>query len=681
MQNRFALLSLSGLKIGTKLTLLAFVLVSAILAALLAFISSSTSRILEQGAMRDMAAQVKSATDMIDTFNQSSQKEVARLATLLEGDFPGKFSLDASQTVEIAGIKTPLLKTGDSVVNLDTKIIDAFSTKANVTATMFARMGEDYVRVSTSVKKENGERALGTKLDRSSPAYAAIQEGRPFYGLVTLFGKPFITAYVPLKNERSQNIGIVFVGVDLTHEMTALTDRIKSIRIGDTGYLFVVNGKAGADFGKLIVHPTRQNASAFADTDAAVKSHFEKILKNGEGSLNYVANQKGEPVQSAGAGREQRIAAYATYKNWNWVIGGDASRSEITKNFDRLWLMNAMVGLVALVLFAVFFWIAVRIFVSRPLQKAQVAAERLATGDLTSQVTVVSQDEIGSLGTAINSIGRELALVVRSIRSGTDEVSAAAGQVSSGNLELSSRTEQQAASLEETASSLEELTSTVAQNADNAQQANQMALSASGVAEKGGLVVEQVVHTMGEITHSARKIADIISVIDGIAFQTNLLALNAAVEAARAGEQGRGFAVVATEVRSLAARSASAAKEIKTLIDTSVRNVEAGNELVAKAGGTMNEIVLNVKRVTDIMAEILAASTEQRDGITQINRTVSEMDAGTQQNAAMVEEVSGASESLLNLAKQLSDNVAVFIVSDEDRATPAAKGHSRRHGA
>jgi methyl-accepting chemotaxis protein len=252
--------------------------------------------------------------------------------------------------------------------------------------------------------------------------------------------------------------------------------------------------------------------------------------------------------------------------------------------------------------------------------------------------------------------------IVSQVRTSSDTISTGSTQIAAGNQDLSSRTEQQASSLEETASSLEELTSTVKQNADNARQANQLAQSASDVANKGGMVVSQVVDTMGSINESSKKISDIISVIDGIAFQTNILALNAAVEAARAGEQGRGFAVVAAEVRTLAQRSAAAAKEIKELISDSVEKVDTGSKLVDQAGTTMHEIVESIRRVTDIMGEITAASQEQTAGIEQINQAVSQMDQVTQQNASLVEEAAAAAEAMRDQAAGLAQAVGVFKI-------------------
>jgi methyl-accepting chemotaxis protein len=296
------------------------------------------------------------------------------------------------------------------------------------------------------------------------------------------------------------------------------------------------------------------------------------------------------------------------------------------------------------------------------LNRAVEVARTVAAGDLTSRIDVQGSDEASQMMQALKDMNASLATLVLDVRTGSIEIAGAASEIASGNLELSSRTEQQAGSLEETASSMEEMTSTVRQNAENALQANQLAANASGVARKGGEVVARVVETMSDIDAASRKIVEIIAVIDGIAFQTNILALNAAVEAARAGEQGRGFAVVASEVRNLAQRSASAAKEIKQLIDDSVDKVSLGSQLVSEAGTTMGEVVNSVQRVTDIMGDISSASREQEGGITQINQAITEMDSVTQQNAALVEEAAGAAGSLQEEADRLAQMVAVFKV-------------------
>jgi len=382
--------------------------------------------------------------------------------------------------------------------------------------------------------------------------------------------------------------------------------------------------------------------------DTALK---EKAAGNLE-SANKFVDEGMKPRLDAYLSSLQALSVYQ-----NKVI--DATALNVQQHYESGRTLLITLSLVALVMGIGFaFWITRSI--TRPMNQAVKIAQTVAAGDLTSRIEVQSKDETGQLLQALKDMNDSLVKVVSQVRTGTDSVATASNQIAAGNLDLSSRTEQQAASLEETASSMEELTSTVKQNAENAKQANQLVVSTADVAVKGGQVVGQVIDTMASIKESSRKIADIIGVIDGIAFQTNILSLNAAVEAARAGEQGRGFAVVASEVRNLAQRSASAAKEIKLLIEDSVGKVDAGGKLVDEAGRTMDEVVSSVKRVTDIMSEIAAASMEQSTGIEQVNQAVGQMDEVTQQNAALVEEAAAAAESLQDQAAKLAQAVSVF---------------------
>ncbi len=359
----------------------------------------------------------------------------------------------------------------------------------------------------------------------------------------------------------------------------------------------------------------------------------------------------------------------------------ELEREETAINSDISMSIKMMVlgGVIAAAICALFaYWITRSITV--PLNDAIDIATRVGNGDLTANFEKNAEDETGVLLDALEHMNQNLVQTIQQVNISVETIATASGQIAAGNADLSSRTESQASSLEETASSMEELTSTVKQNADNARQANAMALKASDVARKGGDVVSNVVHTMTSIKDSSKKIVDIIGVIDGIAFQTNILALNAAVEAARAGEQGRGFAVVASEVRSLAQRSAGAAKEIKELINDSVAKVDDGSRLVDDAGNTMHEIVSSVKTLADLMAEITAASQEQSAGIEEVNLAITHIDEMTQQNAALVEQAAAAAESMQEQAQALSQAVAVFKLHPAQYAgaKPVQKQIARR---
>jgi methyl-accepting chemotaxis protein len=420
----------------------------------------------------------------------------------------------------------------------------------------------------------------------------------------------------------------------------------------------------------------------FGKFDKATNSaEATQLLGDAKNARAKYASAQADFVKTVGAGQleiaravqlsqvtsHQRIYAASLDKLGRFHDQLVASASKEGEQASRTAGMVMIILSVAAGILAVLVGLWINRSITRPLNKALEIAKRVAEGDLTSVVEVESDDETGRLLKALKDMNRSLAKTVDQVRHGTRTIAVASRQIASGNADLSARTESQASSLEETASSMEELTTTVTQNAENAQQANQLVISATDFAIKGGQVVGEVVETMGSIKNSSRKIVDIIGVIDSIAFQTNILALNAAVEAARAGEQGRGFAVVAAEVRSLAQRSAGAAKEIKTLIADSVSKVDAGSKLVDQAGKTMEEIVNSVMHVADIMKEITAASREQSAGIAQVNQAIVQMDAMTQQNASLVEQAAAAADSLQDQALTLTDAVSVFKLKTQVR--------------
>ncbi|MGC6034584.1 methyl-accepting chemotaxis protein [Enterobacter hormaechei] len=418
--------------------------------------------------------------------------------------------------------------------------------------------------------------------------------------------------------------------------------------------------KNWADYEALPRDPRQSDAAALEikrNYDIYHVALAELIQLLGAGKINEFFDQ---PTQSYQDGFEKQ---YVNYLQQNDALYQTAVEDSNSSYRQAIWVLISVLAAVLVVIVAV--WLGIRQALISPLNRLIDSIRHIASGDLVKRIDVEGSNEMGVLADSLRHMQGELVRTVGDVRNGANAIYSGASEISMGNNDLSSRTEQQAASLEETAASMEQLTATVKQNAENARQASNLALSASETAQKGGKVVDNVVQTMRDIAGSSQKIADIISVIDGIAFQTNILALNAAVEAARAGEQGRGFAVVAGEVRNLAQRSAQAAREIKSLIEDSVGRVEIGSTLVESAGETMGEIVNAVTRVTDIMGEIASASDEQSRGIDQVGLAVAEMDRVTQQNASLVEESAAAAAALEEQASRLTQAVAVFRIQQE----------------
>lgn len=504
------------------------------------------------------------------------QSRVNLAARKFAASLSAGFTLEDTERVTVQGRKVGTLRSGQRILNLDFALLDEFTARTGLVATIFARDGEDFIRVTTSVRKQDGERAVGTPLDRSQPAYTDVLQGRTHFGYAIIFAKQILSHYTPIKDSSGQVIGVLFVGLNVTDS------------------------------------PGMGLSAAMAWRVSAIYGTFQLIFLGLNGRLN--------------SGLEIGMGLFMTALLW----------------FTTFALMNR--------------------HVATPLKTGRTASQRMAAGDLTRQVHVVSSDDIGQMLMAINSINVGLAVLIGKVSSAAEVVSMGTDEIADGNVDLAQRTEKQSGELNAAASAVHQITATVAQTADQATQVKNLVSTMSEVANDGGSVVKDVVSTMGQISASAAKINDIIALIEGIAFQTNILALNAAVEAARAGEQGRGFAVVASEVRNLAKRSATAANEIKELIGASVTTVAAGSALVEKTQYSMEKITSSISEVVRYIDGIAHASREQLAGIENVNRSVGEIDQMNQQNAALVEEAAAAAMRMREQAHTLTGAVGSFKV-------------------
>ena len=609
------------------------------------------------------AAQVRT---LVQTFDETAQEQARRDFALFKANFAGKFEVAEAPGPD--GKPEAVMSFGGAPVNGVFDVVDRFSKDSQgAVATLFARVGDDYVRVTTSLKKQDGERAYKTVLDRKHPAYALMAEGKTFIGRANLFGREYMTVYEPIR-EGNRTIGILFIGSDIASILSKLDAVMAGQKLFATGAVYAVNVSSGPARGSVIGLPRVAGAAGAAGAAALKVDEATEDAKAWLAGLGAI-EQTGEmetrwSPRSTGAGdgggAATRHLAVERYKPWNWAIVAEAPVSEMMSEARSVLVWLWLGVLAALALLTAVLVVVTRRLVGVPVQQLSAALGHLTQGDLTHPLAIRSGDEIGVLAQGMEGFRVRLLESLGTVHTSAGSVATASAEIAMGNQDLSGRTESQASSLQETAASMEQLGATIRHNADNANQANQLAVGASQVATRGGEVVSQVVSTMQDIQASSSKISDIIGVIDGIAFQTNILALNAAVEAARAGEQGRGFAVVAAEVRNLAQRTAAEAKAIKELIGASGAMVQKGSALADQAGATMQEVVGAIQRVAGMVAEISAASREQTNGVGQVSEAITQLDRTTQQNAAMVEEMSAAAGNLRVQAEQMVEAVARF---------------------
>ncbi|CAM2188938.1 methyl-accepting chemotaxis protein [Burkholderia cenocepacia] len=649
---------LGRVSVGARLAALACALVALLFTVFAWTLAHFAGQQLADEAHKRIDDKEQSIRAMVDLFDKALTAEANRSMSLFASFLPADFSLDPARTVDIGGVAAPTLLAGGQPLDLDYSIPDQFLKKSGAIATIFARDGDDFVRITTSLKKQDGARAVGTKLDRAGPAYAPLVAGRSYTGLAKLFGRSYITQYKPVTDATGRVIGALFVGLDIGAELKLVEDGIRALKIGDNGYYFVLDASQGPSRGTFVVHPDAAGQRA-DDTRAP----YAQMLAAAQGRLAYTST---DPA-AHDAGPTAKFVSFTTIPQWQWLVGGIALDDELLATMRATRNRFLMIGAVLVAAFATLFVIVVRRVVSRPLEAAARASERYAAGDLSVRIRdgaaahgSAGNDEIGRLVQAVDGIGDGLARIVAQVRNGAADIAHGTVGIAAGSGDIAARIATQASSVEQTAASMEQITAAVQQSAEHAAQANALVADASAAATNGDAAVQRVVATMDDIGRATRRIAEITGAIEGIAFQTNILALNAAVEAARAGEHGKGFAVVAAEVRALAQRSAAAVKEIDALSAESSTTVEQGYRIADAARGTMRDIVARVDQVRTLIGEISAASREQSTGIEQVNLAVTQIGEATQQNALLISDAERAAVALREQAAQLSDAVSVF---------------------
>jgi len=667
----------SGLSIIKRLSLVLSVVILLVMGIFTMTLTSLIEKRLEQRVERDLSQQVTVLVNSMSAYNAVLVDSVNMLAPVFKTYLPGAFSLETG-----VGKQVPSLKAGSVTINGNNEIMDRFTAVTKAACTVFVRNGDDFYRVATSLKKEDGSRANGTLLEKNHPAFQALSKGEQYVGKALILGKYYMTKYVPVKDDQGRVIGAMFVGVDFTGNLKALKEKILSVKFGKTGYLYALDASDGAGRGYFHIHPRLEGKSAAGVKDAKGKEFLEELLKRKDGVTKYFWVDK-----DAGESRaREKTIVYHHLKEWNWVVAAGASMDELNPEgaLVRNLLLTAT-AVVLTVLVGVIFLILKR-WVSAPLNRLLTTTSQLAAGDFrgvscTEVQKVETGDEVVLLTQGVQEMACSLRRLIETIDISALEVAAAAEQVKSSSIRIATSAEEVVAQVSTIATAGEEMSATsenIALNcqlaADGAQKASDSAHSGEGVVLEtikvmGGIAckVQETAKTVETLGERSDQIGAIIGTIEDIADQTNLLALNAAIEAARAGEQGRGFAVVADEVRALAERTTAATKEIGEMIkaiqretkgavaamEEGVSQVDNGTKEAARSGEALKDILNQVNTVAMEVSQIATAAEEQTATTGEITKNMQQISDAVQQTSHGAQEAAAAATQLTGNAEEL----------------------------
>ena len=674
-------LSLSRLSLAQKLSLLLSIALFVILGIAGLVVSEWLASRVEQRAIATMHQTNKQVVDAIDAYASVLETSAHNSAAQLAGSLTGALRVDAANPVTISGNSAPALYSGDTLLNGNETQVDRFTQATRGVATLFVRQGDDFIRIASSLKKEDGTRAVGTKLDHAHPAYSLLKSGERYTGPANLFGRDYMTHYIPLKDGSGQIVAAVFAGIDYTDGMQGLKKKIQSLVIGDTGYVFVMDAKQRP--GELLIHPTNTGKNLLDAVDADGKTFNKTMLAEKNGEISY---QWHDPK----GGNRLKLATFDTYEHWGWLVVTSAYQDELVREPHEMQVKMLLGTLLVIVLLVALVFMAMRHWVSAPLARLVDTTRRVAAGDLTVSIAVDRHDEIGDVLQANNLMCKELRQLISEVNQSVDGLARNAQGLAALSDDVSNSSREQSAAVSAMASCVEEMTHSISQVSQYASDARELAIQSDQVSKTGEVIVGRTVQTMREIAAASgstaatvtqlgersEQISRVVTVIRDIADQTNLLALNAAIEAARAGEMGRGFAVVADEVRKLAERTTQSTLEISETVgriqsesreavesmNSGVLQVEAGVKSASEAGDSLQSIRDGARKVEESVVGIADALREQSTASMDIAHNVERVAQQADQNHHKAHDASLAACEMTAMAQQLRQSVSRFKI-------------------